>query len=299
MIDIASINSRAGWMIAGYLNNTPRAITRGLVESIQEDPDPAAEEVIWRSLLAGFCGIEPENSPEDMIIEELYLKPGVRRLDPEPFLSDPYFRNIRIPEAELGSWKLTHQRYEPYEAFLRDDIIVTADGRQIPAVGYFAVPFEYPSVMQDGREWMSIKPSETASSAAAVAAAHGNVVTFGLGLGYFTYMAAMKDEVTSVTAVEIDSRAIELFSSFILPQFPEKARNKVKVVCSDAFDWLEGFIKKGVACSFIFADIWHDIADGLPIYRRFREYERRLPATEFSYWAAASLRCADKADTSR
>lgn len=293
MIDIPSINSRVGWMITDYLNNTPRAITRGLVESIEESPDPATEEVIWRSLLAGFCGIEPETSPEDMIIEDLYLKPGVRRLDPKPFLDNPYFKNIRIPETEIGSWKLTRQRYEPYEAFLRDDMTVTSDGRQIPSVGYFAEPFEYPSIMQDGREWMSIKPSETESSAAAIEAAHGNVVTFGLGLGYFTYMAAMKDDVTSVTVVELDSRAIELFNTIILPQFPENARGKVKVVCSDAFEWLGKFTAEKGNCNFIFADIWHDIADGLPLYRRFREFEKKLPQTEFSYWAAASLRCAD------
>ena len=287
---IRKLNYRAGWLVADYLNETPRAITPELLRSVlPEDADAATEEYVYASLLAGFMGLDPETSEEDRIIEAQYLRPGLHRLETTRYLENPYYRNIRIPSLGQGGWTLAWQRYEPYELFLRDDLILTEDLRQIPALGYFAKPFSYPSVLQDGREWMSIKPSEIESSQAAVDAATGHVVTFGLGLGYFAYMAARKPDVLSVSVVERDPAVIALFREHILPQIPEK--NKITVIQSDAFDYLE---HQMISCQpdFVFMDIWHDIADGTPLYVRARQYESRFPHTRFCYWIERSLRCA-------
>ena len=136
---------------------------------------------------------------------------------------------------------------------------------------------------------MSIKPSEIESSQAAVDAASGRVVTFGLGLGYFAFLASEKPEVESVTVVELDPAVISLFRKYILPQFPNK--EKVTVVQSDAFDYLEQKMSS-VRPDFVFFDIWHDIADGTPLYIRARQYEARFPRTRFTYWIDRSLKCA-------
>ena len=39
-------------------------------------------------------------------------------------------------------------------------------------------------------------------------------------------------------------------------------------------------------------DIWHDIADGTPLYVRAKQFEARFPHTRFCYWIERSLRCA-------
>jgi hypothetical protein len=289
-MEIRTLNHRVGWMVADYLNDTPCAVTPELLaELLPEGADAAAEERVYGALLGAFWGLDPDASAEDRFIEERYLRPGLRRLDPAVYRNNPYYQAIQIPERAIGPWQLTHQSYAPYELFLRDDLILTEDLRQIPATGYFPEAFSYPSVMQDGREWMSIKPSEIESSQAAIYAARGRVVTFGLGLGYFAFMAARKAEVASVTVVERDPAVIRLFLEQILPQF--SCKDKISVIQSDAFDYLEHDMKS-VSPDFVFMDIWHDIGDGVDLYVRARPYEARFPSTRFMYWIERSLKCA-------
>ena len=136
---------------------------------------------------------------------------------------------------------------------------------------------------------MSIKPSEIESTRKAVDAAFGRVVTFGLGLGYFAFMAARKPGVSSVTVVERDPAVIALFREHILPQIPEKG--KITVVEADAFDYLDHTMPEARP-DFVFMDIWHDIADGVPLYVRARTRESRFPGVRFMYWIERSLKCA-------
>lgn len=277
-------------MVADYLNGNPAAITPELMaEFVPEGANVATEEAVYAALLEGMLGLDSEASGEDRFLVENYLRPGLVRMDVRPWLENPYYRTIHIPEAVEAGWSLAWQGYAPYELFLRDDLSLTSDLRQIPALGYFPEPFSYPSVFQDGREWMSIKPSEIASSQAAVDGASGRVVTFGLGLGYFAFMAARKESVASVTVVERDPAVISLFSEHILPQIPE--RGKITVTEADAFDYLEHRMAS-FPPDFVFMDIWHDISDGVPLYVRARQYEALFPTTRFCYWIERSLKCA-------
>ena len=289
-MEIRKLNYRAGWLVADYLNEQPCGITPELMASVlPEGADAATEQYVYAALLGGMMGLDTENSAEDRFIADQYLRPGLQRLDAARWRENAYYRNIQIEPCSRDGWALAWQRYQPYELFLRDDLILTDDLRQIPTIGYFTEPFAYPSVLQDGREWMSIKPSEIASSQAAIDAAAGRVVTFGLGLGYFAYMAARKPEVSSVTVVERDPAVISLFREQILPQIPEK--NKISVIQADAFDYLDHQMSLSQP-DFVFMDIWHDIADGTPLYVRAKQYEPRFPHTRFTYWIERSLRCA-------
>lgn len=289
-MEIRELNYRAGWLIADYLNETPQAVTPELMAEMLSGPaDAAVEEVVYRAMLCAFLGLNPDESEEDRLIETRYLVPGLRRLDPEPYRNNPYFKSLHFPEQQVGNWRLTQGHYAPYELFLRDDLILTDDLRQIPAIGYFAEPYSYPSVLQGEREWMSLKPSEIESSQAAVDAAFGRVVTFGLGLGYFAFMASEKADVSAVTVVERDRSVIRLFEQVLLPQFPNAG--KITIVQADAFDYLAYRMRPDEA-DFVFMDIWHDIADGAPLYVRAKGYESRFPRTRFTYWIERSLRCA-------
>lgn len=290
-MEIRLLNYRVGHLVADYLDASPCGVTPELLaEVLPAGADAATEEFVYAALLGGFFGLDGDVSAEDRFIEEQYLRPGLRRMDPAVFQKNPYYQNIHIAEQSIGHWALTHQSYRPYELFLRDDLILTDDLRQIPAIGYFPTAFSFPSVLQDGREWMSIKPSEIASTQAAIDAAFGRVVTFGLGLGYFAYMAACKPEVAEVTVVECDPSVIALFEGQILPQFGTVGR-KLRVVQSDAFDFMEREMG-GLRPDFVFMDIWHDISDGLDPYVRAKSYEARFPDTRFRYWIERSLRCA-------
>ena len=128
---------------------------------------------------------------------------------------------------------------------------------------------------------MTLTPVDLDTCDDAIEAAHGRVVTFGLGLGYFAYMASEKEDVESVTVVELSHDVIRLFETYILPQM--KHRDKIKIVNADAFEYAEHTMPRE-RFDYAFVDTWRDASDGAPMYRRMRELEKYSPDTRFDYW---------------
>ena len=128
---------------------------------------------------------------------------------------------------------------------------------------------------------MTLTPVDLDTSDDAIERAHGNVVTFGLGLGYYAYMVSEKPSVESITVVEKSEDVIRLFKKHILPQFPH--REKVKIVHRDAFEYAA---ESCPICNYdvAFVDTWRDASDGAPMYRRMKALECLSPNTEFIYW---------------
>ena len=134
---------------------------------------------------------------------------------------------------------------------------------------------------------MALKPNEVETMKDAIAKVHGSVTVFGLGLGYFTYMVARKENVSEVRVVEKSAEAIAIFTEFLLPQFPFE--DKITIVKGDAFDYLQS---GDISSDYAFVDLWHDIGDGPELYLRVKEYEKRYPRTRFLYWIEDSLKSA-------
>ena len=277
-------NNAAAWTIAEYIDETPTAITASLIHDADPDGE-LPEETLYAAFMAGFAGV-----PEDDRIIPNYLTEAVHRLDIADYIDNPYLKNIRFPDAATKHWRFTHYTYRPYEAFICNDIRMEPDLREIPQAGYFRERFRYPAVEQDGREWMAVKPSEIETMRGAIGIVKGKVVTFGLGLGYFAFMASSKQDVESVDIVERDEEVIDLFSKHILPQFPE--RDKIRIIRSDAFDFMHHEMECG-CYDHAFVDLWHDTADGLELYLRAKKEENYLKSkgieTMFSYWVEESL----------
>lgn len=277
-------NNNAAWAISEYIDETPLAVTESLIR--EADPDGSLpEESLYAAFMAGFSGV-----PEDDQVISDYFRDSVKALHTADYKDNAYLRSIRFPEAASVHWRFTHYAYKPYEAFIRDDIDIDPYLREVPQVGYFRERFSYPAVEQDGREWMAVKPSEIATMAPALTKISGSVVTFGLGLGYFAFMASEKPEVSEVDVVERDPEVIDLFTRYILPQFPN--RHKVQILKSDAFDFLQSrMLRKEY--DYAFVDLWHDTSDGLELYVRAKSEESKLKAsgvrTEFLYWVERSL----------
>ena len=134
---------------------------------------------------------------------------------------------------------------------------------------------------------MALKPNEIETMKEAIATVRGCVSVFGLGLGYFTYMAARKETVSEVKVIENSPDAIAIFNKFLLPQFPFK--DKITIIEDDAFDYLES---GDMSSDYAFVDLWHDSGDGPDLYMNVKEYERRYPRTMFLYWIEDSLKSA-------
>ena len=102
--------------------------------------------------------------------------------------------------------------------------------------------------------WMSLTPTEIESQEFACRYAMGNVVIMGLGMGWVACNIALKDDVTSVTVVEIDPDVIELFDvSGAGNSLPQTARDKITIVEASALEWQPA---EGLELDFLFADIW-------------------------------------------
>ena len=268
--------------VASYLNNCPCLVTADTVAMITRG-DKDGEERAFRSFLSNVFF---ENDSEARWVEKAYFSKGVKKLSPEEYLNNPFFKKISIPTVNSGKWSLGYQKYEPYEGFIYRDIIVENDYREIPQIGFFDKEFSYPTVFEDGREWMAIKPNEIETMKEPLEKAHGNVLIYGLGIGYFTYMVSEKVNVSKVTVVERDENAISLFESYILPQFPNK--DKITVIKSDAFEYAKNEMKKG-GFDYIFTDLWHDISDGVDLYVKMKKYETLCPNSQFEYWIEKSI----------
>ena len=83
---------------------------------------------------------------------------------------------------------------------------------------------------------------------------------------------------------ERSADAIRLFRERILPAFPHP--ECLTILQADAFAAAPALYRSG-QYDFVFADLWHDAADGLPMYERLKHME--VPGPEYRYWIEKTL----------
>ncbi|MBQ7336106.1 MAG: hypothetical protein IJW92_06510 [Clostridia bacterium] len=272
-------------ILSEYINDHPRFLTSEMVHELAAECNVTDDEA-FRTLFAAACGLDTADNRAHRMLERQYFTPGLHRLDPTPYREDAYAKTVKIPEVSFGKWELCTHSYAPYEPFVCNHPVLTKGFREIPQIGYFAEEYCFPAVLENGIEWMTVTPNEVETMREPIAKSRGNVLTLGLGLGYYAFHATQKAEVTRVVVVEKDPEVISLFKTYILPQFPHK--EKLHIVQADAFDYLNRSLKKE-EFDFLFADLWHDASDGLDLYLQLKKYEKQAPETEFSYWIEPSL----------
>lgn len=286
LLALSEQNLRALELFSGYLNLCPRFVTAAEVRELTQTCQ-VPEETAYRLLVTAACGLDTEENTADRAMEQRYLRHAIHRLDAAACRRDPYYQTIRMPEKTLGGWRMGYKRLEPYEAFTSDDPLVLPDGREVPQVGYFDEVFDTPVVYENEREWMTVTPSEINTMTAHIRAAYGKVAVFGLGLGYYAFMASEKMDVREVTVIERDPNVIALFKEHILPQFSNG--QKVRVVQADAYEYATHMAAEGYDVAYV--DIWHDVLDGVEMYLKMKRLECRSPATRFYYWIEPSMLC--------
>lgn len=269
--------------LAVYLNFHADAVTEADVRALSSEFSlPGAQA--FALLLAGALGLDAaENEDDARTVREDFPR-MLHPLDAAAYANDPYTQAVHKASARMGAFELGYASYRPYELFVADDLRAYPDGAVLPVLGYFTRPFAYPVLTENGREWMTATPNEINTIRPAAEAAHGHVLTLGLGLGYFAFHALLNPRVERVTAVERSADAIRLFRERILPAFPRPER--LTILQADAFAAAPALYRSG-QYDFVFADLWHDAADGLPMYERLRQME--VPGPEYRYWIEKTL----------
>jgi len=254
-----------------YLNEYECSITPSQIKKVMECG--VDELFAYKLLLSNYLAIENQD------IIDMYFDKMVHKLEVKNYIRNPYYENIPFNNKKIDSWQIKKGKYKPYELFVFDDFKYEND-LVIPQVGYFNEPFYYLAVYDNNRLWMSITPNEINTMKQPINNAKGNVLTFGLGLGYFAYMCSLKDDVKSVTIIEKDERVIKLFKEYILPYFV--SIEKINIIKEDAYVYLSKM--NDDMYDYVFVDIYHDAGDGKEVYLKMNQYRNRFKKTIFEYW---------------
>lgn len=233
--------------------------------------------------------LEPHfmNDPKIVDIIMGYIAQESKIFDVKEFRKNPYLKNIRFSNHKIGDFELRYNNFEPYELDIYNvpkwhDQLYS----DIPRISCFTESFHYPAITQESIEstWMSVSPNEVFTMEKAIANSKGKVLTLGCGMGYFAYMASLKKTVESVTIIEIDQNVIDLFETYILPQFEHK--DKIKIIKADAIEFLNN--TKDGEYDYCFADIWISGEDIAP-YFAIKEIGRNFRKTKMEYWIEDSF----------
>ena len=232
-------------------------------------------------------GIDDKNALKILLEEYLgenelfqkYYNEIINELDSNEYIDNEYYKNINIKNKNYNYWELKNSKYNPYELFVYDDF-KEVDGYVLPRIGYFKKPFNYLGVYQNKRLWMSITPNEINTMKKPIINANGNVLVFGLGLGYYQYMISNKKSVNKVTIIEKDKNVIDLFNKMIFPYF--KFKHKIEIINDDAYKYLS--CTKDKEYDYIFIDIYHDVSDGIEVYNKMIKTLNKFSETKYDFW---------------
>ena len=283
--NIRKANQRILTLLSVYLNYNDDAIKKDKVKEIEDIG--VDEEYAVSTLLAGYLGLDIIDNIDDKYLFDEYIQKMLIKQDIDKYIKNQYYQNIKLKPCKYFSWEIKKDKYYPYQLFVCDDIKKYVNGKIVPQIGYFNEEYSYYAIYQNKRLWMSITPNEINTMQRDIEDAFGDVCTFGLGMGYFAYMCAIKDNVKSVCIVEKDKDVIELFKECILPYFEENAKKKIEIIEDDAFLYAKKNIKK----DFIFVDLWHDVSDGKDMYIKMKEIEKKCNnETIWRYWIEKTIK---------
>lgn len=278
LIDTKEINmSVADIFLAAF--NTPNLINKKELERLKVDEGFIENDAITKMMLEAF-EIDVDNEENVSVIRDYF--PNIQKLNPNDYLSNPYIKSFKGKPIKKGKYSLEFIEYKPYQLLPLDEIIIQDfDYKEISQVGYFDKPFKYLALKENGVIWMCITPNEINTMKDALSKVKGDVLVLGLGLGYFPFMAAQKDDVKSITIIEKDPTIIEIYKSELAPFV---GNSKIKIIQADAFEYL----KTNNKYDCVFADLWHNPEDGVHQFIKLKRIENEIKKP-FYYWLEPSL----------
>jgi hypothetical protein len=279
------VNEEAADFYNAYLKSGRDPLDKREIEDIIKYEKCSEEKAFYLAMLEEE-NLDPENE-ELKKLEAACRIQEMTKLDSYSFLHDLYGQTVKAKPCKKENWELSYLSYEPYQGFVfKDTEIISPYFSEKTSFGYFPVFFPYLAVMQNGKIWMSVTPHEINTMKEPLSHAHGHICVYGLGLGYFAFMAGMKKEVSSVDIIEKDPNVIALFNECLLPLFP--CKDKIRIFQDDAYHYAEAKMNKDHV-DYAFVDLWHQPDDGLYMYLKMKRFEKINHGTQFDYWIEDSL----------
>lgn len=203
----------------------------------------------------------------------------------ETYRSSPYQSKIRLDSIQDGEFTYTKEKMPAHELFHVGSVMFDENRELNDWMMLRALDETYEAAVlwQNDEVWMLDSPSEAITIDPCAHKAKGNVLTFGLGIGYFVYMALRNPNVTSVTVIESSSAVIEMFQNYLLPQFPQG--KTVQIIQGDAFAYFNQMYLDQF--DYVFVDIWKSNEDGFAcICNMLEQYQP--PFDSMDFWIESS-----------
>jgi predicted methyltransferase len=282
LLDTKEINISLADMYLDYLENNPYSIDDNAIKSMHA----TSNDYAFFLCLMNVLEIDLSDK-ENMNIATNNILPGIKELDAKKYENNEYYKEIKVNDEKYKDLELKTLSYEPFEGFSSSDLTINQDNyyKETTNIGFFNQKFDYLAILQNNEIWMSITPNEIETMKDPIAKANGNIVTFGLGLGYFAYMTSLKNDVKSITIIDNNQNLIDLFKTKILPQF--KYQEKIKIINADAINFLTSSNMSKFDYAFI--DLWHNPNDGIDLYLNFKSKEKNYTHTTFTYWLETGI----------
>lgn len=282
LFETNEINYTISNMYNYFFYNLARSIKKSDIESIKRINN-CSEKDAYFQLFLDRLDIDVLDSNSYTELKDFCYQ-GIICLNDQQYQNNQYLKTIHFHNQKLNDIKLDNDCYLPYESFPLFDVKVDEENyfKEEYSLGYFKTKFSFPAVSKNNVIWMSIIPNEIETMKKSINEVKGNVLVYGLGLGYYPFMIGLKDNVKKITIIEKDLKIIKLFKEYILPQFPNK--EKINIVNHDAFEFEK---KLNHGFDYAFVDLYHGDEDGVEIYLKFKELEKSN--CTYHYWLEDSL----------
>ena len=189
-----------------------------------------------------------------------------------------------LPEGEKGEAKLKHYTVSEQEA-ARSLLRMAATGGREQATkgGTFA------QLYVGGQLVMSDTQMERDTNRGLIQFAQGDVLVAGLGVGLVLIPLLSKEDVKSVTVVELSKDVIDLVEPHIRRATGKLAAEKLAVIQADIFDWKP---PQGARYHYIYFDIWPNLCttnlkEMTRLHRKFGR--RKAPGGLMGSWGRTQL----------
>ena len=227
-----------------------------------------------------------KNRPCESEFAKKSIRWDTNLIDIDEYLNNPYLKVLNNLTFKDDDWSLSYKTLKAYSLFpYEEEYHFGGDAILKMSLGFFDKDYTYPTIGLYDNEWMSLNPFEIRTMQMPLQIATGKVLTLGLGLGYFAFMAHLKEGVKEVHIIEMDVELIKAFNKYLLPLFPHP--EKIHIHKADAFYFIKDIKDKDY--DFIFSDLWHDASDGLPMYIKLKKHFDAFKVTKRMYWIEGSI----------
>jgi len=207
-------------------------------------------------------------------------------IDTYSFKQNLYYKAVPLQSSSLHEIEVTSMTFEANKLF---NVLSVVDDPQKAlndsmVLRALSQPLTTRVLLKNKEVWMMNVPSESMTIDPVASAVSGKVLTFGLGIGYFVFMALHNPHVESVDVVENDKNVIDYFNSYLKPHFP--SQEKITIHHGNALDWMS---QKLLPYDHLFVDTYQNDHDGLYWWLQGCERIKQLSYEQVHYWIEPSI----------